>query len=113
MSSAAPFANGLRDDADWICIERGSLDALLKSLGPAATARGENDAVRVLASKLKENPDMTRAEAFDECKQFAIGARAFGRVWPKARERRGYRDGAGRPAQSISALNLALIYTPI
>jgi hypothetical protein len=89
MSRAAPFANGLRDDADWICIERGSLDALLKSLVPAATARGENDAVRVLASKLKENPDMTRAEAFDECKPFGVGARAFDRVWPKARERAG------------------------
>ena len=33
MSSAAPFANGLRDDADWICIARDSLDALLVRLG--------------------------------------------------------------------------------
>ena len=103
MSSAAPFANGLRDDADWICIARDSLDALLVRLGSRhagpATAKGEADAIRHLADKLKENPDMTREEAYAECARFAITKRGFlHRVFPKAREKAGLpaRASAGR-----------------
>jgi hypothetical protein len=94
MSSAAPFANGLRDDADWICIARDSLDALLRRLGlshgGAAKAKDEADAIRHLAEKLKENPGMTRGEANAECEPFAITKRGFlNRVFPKAREKAG------------------------
>jgi hypothetical protein len=45
MSRRDPFAIGLRDNADWICISRDSLDALLKSLNPP-TAKGESAAIR-------------------------------------------------------------------
>ena len=96
MSRAAPFANGLRDDADWICIGRGSLDTLLKS---PATARGESDAVRALTSKLKENPDLTRAEALDECKQFGIGHAHLTASGLKRANVRGYQRPR-RPAAS-------------
>ena len=68
MSRAAPFANGLRDDAGWICISRASLDALLRRLGSShsgpATAKGEADAIRHLADKFKENPDMASIGPF-------------------------------------------------
>ncbi len=93
MSSAAPFTNGLKGDADWICISRDSLDAFLarlKSSGPS-TGRAEADAVRHLAKKLKENPDLRKApDAEAECEQFEISQRGFReRVWPKAREMAG------------------------
>jgi len=92
MSSTAPFANGLRDDADWICISRGSLDSFLTSLqaSPAGTAKAESDAARHLADKLKQDPDLTKADAKAECKQFEISQNGFrDRVWPKAREMAG------------------------
>ena len=38
---------------------------------------GEADAIRHLADKLKENPDMTREEAYAECARFAITKRGF------------------------------------
>jgi hypothetical protein len=109
-SSAAPFANGLRDDADWICIARDSLDAPLLRLGSshvgAATAKGEADATRHLADKLKENPGMTREEASAECARFGISKRGFlNRVFPKAREKAGLpaRASAGRKRNNRSA----------
>jgi hypothetical protein len=111
MSIAAPFANGLRDDdADWICIARDSLDALLRRLGlshgGAATAKDEADATRHLADKLKENPGMTREEASAECARFGISKRGFlNRVFPKAREKAGLpaRASAGRKRNNRSA----------
>lgn len=110
MSRAAPFANGLRDDADWICIARDSLDALLRRLAPShagpATAKDEADAIRHLADKLKENPGMTREEANAECARFAITKRGFlNRVFPKAREKAGLppRASAGRKRNNRSA----------
>ena len=110
ISSAAPFANGLRDDADWICIARDSLDALLRCLGAshagAATARGESDAIRHLADKLKENPGMTREEARTECASFRISKRGLlNRVFPRAREKAGLpaRASAGRKRNNRSA----------
>jgi len=91
MSSADPFVNGLRDDADWICIARDSLDALLRVLAPsyagAATAKGEADAIRHLADKLKENPGMTREEASAECARFGKNA-GFSVVFSRKLERR-------------------------
>ena len=110
ISSAAPFANGLRDDADWICIARDSLDALLRRLSPshagATTAKGESDAIRHLADKLKENPGMTREEASAECAHFGISKRGLlNRVFPKAREKAGLpaRASAGRKRNNRSA----------
>jgi hypothetical protein len=109
MSSAAPFANGLRDDADWICIARDSLDVLLRHLDSshagAVTAKGEADATRHLADKLKENPGMTREEASAECARFGISKRGFlNRVFPKAREKAGLpaRASAGRKRNNRS-----------
>jgi hypothetical protein len=95
MSRACPFANGLRDDADWICIARDSLDALLKRLAPTPTAKGESDAIRHLVAKLKENRDMTKAQAEAECKPFGISQRGLlERVLPKAREMAGLPEKA-------------------
>ena len=108
MSSAAPFANGLRDDAEWICISRNSLVAFLarfKSNHPS-TAKAESDAIKHLASKLKENPSLTKADAEAECKQFEITQRGFrDRVWPNARKDAGLSATApaGRKPQKKSA----------
>jgi hypothetical protein len=108
MASTAPFASGLRDDAEWICISRNSLVAFLarfKSDHPS-TAKAESDAIKHLASKLKENPNLTKADAEAECKQFEITQRGFReRVWPNARKNAGLptKAPAGRKRQKKSA----------
>jgi hypothetical protein len=107
MSSTAPFASGLRDDVDWICISRDSLNAFLarfKSSHPS-TAKAESDAVKHLASKLKENPNLTKTNAEAECRQFKITQRGFReRVWPNARTNAGLSATApaGRKRQKKS-----------
>jgi hypothetical protein len=66
----------------------------------------EADAIRHLADKLKENPDMTREEAHAECARFAITKRGFlHRVFPKAREKAGLpaTASAGRKRNNRSA----------
>jgi hypothetical protein len=96
MSSAAPFTTGLRDDAGWICISRDSLAAFFARLKSSHTsmAKPESDALRHLTGKLKQSPDLSKADAKAECEQFGIGQRAFERVWPTARE------DAGLPAKA-------------
>jgi hypothetical protein len=76
----------------WLCISRDSLDKFVGGLGssPTLTAKDESDAVAYLTNKLKQDPDLKRADAKDECERFRISERGFlDRVWPKARERAG------------------------
>jgi len=56
-----------------------------------ATVRQETAAIMVLASHFKSNPQTTRAEAADWCREhgYNLGKRAFDRVWAEARERAG------------------------
>src|SRR6516162_680357 len=56
----------------------------------AATAR-ETAAIKALASYLKANNQLRRAEANDWCRKsgYDLAKRAFDRVWPEARERAG------------------------
>ena len=57
----------------------------------AATARVETAAIKALASYLKANNQLKRAEANDWCRTsgYDLTKRAFDRVWPEARERAG------------------------
>jgi hypothetical protein len=54
-----------------------------------ATVNQETRAIKDLASHLKTNPDITRADAADWCETAGhkLGKRPFARVWPQARER--------------------------
>ena len=56
-----------------------------------ATARVETAAIKALASYLKANNQLKRAEANDWCRKsgYDLTKRAFDRVWPEARERAG------------------------
>jgi hypothetical protein len=56
-----------------------------------ATAGQETTAIGALASQLKSNPQMSRADAADWCKKAGhdLGKRAFIRVWPEARQTAG------------------------
>ena len=55
------------------------------------TVGQESLAIKDLASHLKSNPQMSRADAAEWCKKAGhkLGKRAFGRVWPQAREKAG------------------------
>jgi hypothetical protein len=55
------------------------------------TAGRESLAVKALASQIKDNRQMTRADAADWLKNsgYSLGKRAFERVWPQARENAG------------------------
>lgn len=55
------------------------------------TAAQESAAIKALTSQLKANKRMMRGEAEQWCKTagYSLGKRAFGRVWPEARERAG------------------------
>ena len=70
-----------------------------------ATVRQETAASIALASHLKSNPQTTRAEAADWCREqgYNLGKRAFDRVWPQARERAGLERIAapGRKGKSL------------
>jgi len=57
----------------------------------STTARHETAAIKALAPHLKSNPQTTRAEAADWCREhgYNLGKRPFDRVWPQARERAG------------------------
>ena len=108
MSRTAPFASGLRDDADWICISRDSLSAFLGRFksSQVSTAKAESDAINYLTGKLKENHNLAKADAEAECKQFEITQRGFrDRVWPNARKDAGLSATApaGRKRQKKSA----------
>jgi hypothetical protein len=69
-----------------------------------SVARTESMAVEALASKLRADPDMRRADAAEWCKrEGAVTARGFqNRVWPKARELAGLPPlgAAGRKRKS-------------
>jgi hypothetical protein len=70
-----------------------------------ATARDETAAIKALASHLKSNPHLKKAEAKSWCRKarFNLTGNAFQyRVWPKARERAGLeaRAPAGRRPKS-------------
>ena len=56
-----------------------------------AMIQHETSASRVLAIELKANPKLTRAAAAEFCRKsgYSLGKRAFGRVWPRAREEAG------------------------
>ena len=108
MSGIEPFSIGLRGDAEWICISRNSLVAFLARFesNHPSTAKAKLDAIKHLASKLKENPSLTKADAEAECKQFKITQRGFrDRVWPNARKDAGLSATApaGRKPQKKSA----------
>ena len=53
------------------------------------TANQESRAIKALASRLKTNPQMTRADAAEWCEKngHKLGKRPFERVWRQARER--------------------------
>ncbi len=93
LSRNKPFSIGLRDDAEWICVSRDSLDAFLASFRPShtSTAKSESDATHHLTERLKQDPDLKRPDAEVECrKKFKISQRGFrDRVWPQARENAG------------------------
>jgi 7-cyano-7-deazaguanine synthase in queuosine biosynthesis len=56
-----------------------------------ATAGHETKAIKALASHLKTNTNLTRPAAAEWCRKsgYELGTRAFGRVWPQARENAG------------------------
>ena len=84
-----PFSLGITEQAGWICISRDSLDKLLRrlKLHQPSTAKGESEAIRHLAGKLKQNSHLTRDDALAECKAFGISQRGLrDRVLPRARE---------------------------
>jgi hypothetical protein len=56
-----------------------------------ATAGHETKAIKALAMYLETNANLTRAAAAEWCHNsgYELGKRAFGRVWPQARENAG------------------------
>jgi hypothetical protein len=69
---------------------------------PSATAGQETAAVKALASHLKDNRQLTRAEAMEWLRMagFTLTGRGFqSRIWPQAREQAGLQATAppGRP----------------
>ncbi len=62
-----------------------------KAEPPTTNVGQESTAIRALASSLRTNNGMTRADAEKWCKEagYNLGKRAFARVWPEARDRAG------------------------
>jgi hypothetical protein len=92
-----PFLKAISERCAWICVSRDSLERFLGLLRSSheSTIKGESDAKVFLTSRLKQDPDLKRADAEAECETFQISQRGFrDRVWPKARE------GAGLPARA-------------
>jgi hypothetical protein len=84
-----PFQAGLTEQRAWICVSSASLDAFIGRLSgnSASIAKDEADAIRHLARRLREEPDLKRSDAEAECAQFKLSQRGFrARIWPKARQ---------------------------
>jgi hypothetical protein len=67
-------------------------DKDIRQHGAPATENPENPAIEALASHLKTNPQIKRADAEEYCERagYKLSKRAFfARVWPRARERAG------------------------
>jgi hypothetical protein len=94
LNTSRPFQSGMseRQNEDWICISRDSLAKFLSRFKSSHTsvAKDESDAIAFLTSRLKQDPNLKKADAKAECAKFGISQRGFrDRVWPKARESAG------------------------
>jgi hypothetical protein len=74
--------------ADVVAVLCGGAD--VRNMSPATVGQ-EAAAIKALAAHLKSNPELKRVEAAAWCRDsgYSLGKRAFGRVWPEAREKAG------------------------
>jgi hypothetical protein len=104
--------SGSWTDRDPVTLELWTAHVIEVLCGGAREISSENEkptvkteAINVLASLLRENPKLKRAEAFSWCKRqgFKLSGRGFqNRVWPDARKKAGLdpKAPAGRKPKS-------------